>query len=157
MIFQVLSGQGLGNNAMKGGNRRAVSRQTQHEHDTYLDPKIQFPEQYRMAMGMPEPMRSTLLRQLDEAAVEYEKNEIPEYWDDNQPRRPVMQSSSWVGNIDYNPESREAIVHVGDKAYTYVNVEPQDMARLLNAPSIGRVLNAARVPHPKGEIVYHGF
>lgn len=157
MLFELMTGQGLGNNAMKGGNRRAVSRQTQQQHDTYLDPKIQFPEQYRAAMALPEPMRSTILRKLEEEAIEYEKSEIPEYWDDKRPRKPVMQSSSWVGNIDYDPQTRQAVIQAGDKAYTYVNVSPEDMARLLNAPSIGHVLNEAKVPHPKGQIVYHGF
>ena len=46
---------------------------------------------------------------------------------------------------------------MGDKIYTYVGVTPERMGELLTSPSIGRMLNEAKVPHKKGEIIYHGI
>lgn len=157
MLFEILTGQGN----VRAGNRKAVVRQTQQEHNNYLDPKFVFPEDYARIQMLEEPMRSIMMRRLEDAAKEYEEKDIVEYWDDNSPRRSVTNSSSWVGNINYDPETRQAGVTIGDKIYTYVNVSPDEMAKLLNEPSIGHVLaesrNRHRNPGNPGEINYHSF
>ena len=157
MLFEIMTGDGN----IRSGNRKAVARQTQQEHERYLDPKFVFPEDYARIQALEEPMRSIMMRSLEDSAKEYEEKDVVEYWDDERPRRRVTNSSSWVGNIDYDPDTRQAGVTIGDKTYTYVNVSPEEMAKLLNEPSIGHVLAESRNRHRNSDnpdaINYHSF
>lgn len=141
MLFQILTGSGLSGNSMKGGNRLAVERQTQQEHDSLQDPMIQFPREYANAMSLPPgPIKSMVLEQLRNMAEDVEKD-YPKYWNDRNPRKPVSQSSSWVGNVDYDPITQTANIQLGNKLYQYPNVTPEGMAKFLNSGSLGKFLN----------------
>lgn len=157
MLFEVLTG---GSNNGGSGPRDAAFMQTQYEHDAMMEP-VYWPDllaQYRQALTLPPgPVRSAALEYLKSEAESREAR-APKYWYTGNTERPKHgQTSSWVGNIDYDPRARTANIKMGDKIYTYVGVTPERMGELLTSPSIGRMLNEAKVPHEKGQIIYHGI
>ena len=157
MLFEVLRG---GSNGGGSGVRDAAFMQTPTQHSELMEPSA-WPElraQYNEVLALPPgPVKSATLEYLRSQAEALEAR-YPKYWYDRNTERPRhVQTSSWVGNIDYDPRTREARIQMGDKIYTYVNVSPDRMGDLLTAPSIGRMLNQAKVPHDPGQIVYHGF
>lgn len=141
MKFTVNSGNpSFSDNALKNGNRLATYRQTQQEHDDLLDistlPDYPF---YELMKDGPEKeeFRNYLVVQ----AIQREKDE-PKYWDDEEPRKPISQSSSWVGDIDYDPNNNLITIALGDKGTTktiYGNSD--DAADWVNAKSIGQKAN----------------
>lgn len=138
-LFNVLTTKGGTGNALKSGDRRATERQSQQEHDKLLD--IRSLTEYNTVMAMPPgPQKSMALRALMAKAQLMEK-EYPKYWEDKFPRRQITQSSSWVGDINYDPYSQVMNVNLGNESYAYPNQSPEDVANLLNAPSIGKYLN----------------
>lgn len=139
MLFNVLTSQGGTGNALKSGDRLATERQTQSEHDKLLD--ISSLPEYQAVMSMPPgPQRDMAIKALNAEAQLMEK-EYPKYWNDEYPRRPISQSSSWVGNVQYDPSSRVMNIQLGNKTYSYPNVSPEGAARFLNSDSLGRFLN----------------
>lgn len=157
MLFEVLRG---GSNGGGTGPEKAAYMQSATEHSQLLEPDA-WPElqaEYDAALALPPgPVKNATINYLRGKAEELQAK-YPSYWYDGNSERPKHgQTSSWVGNIDYDPRTREARIQMGDKMYTYVNVSPQRMGQLLTAPSIGRMLNEAKVPHDPGQIVYHGI
>ena len=142
MLFNVLTGKGLTHNSMKSGDRRATERQTKEEHDKLLD--IRTLPSYRHVLAMPpSPQKSIAIAALNaEAAIR--EREYAKYWDDKLPRRDISQSSSWVGNVQYDPDTQTAIIDLGGKLYTYPGVTPEGLARMLNSGSLGRFLNSKK-------------
>lgn len=139
MLFNVLTSQGGTGNALKSGDRLATERQSQSEHDKLLD--ISSLPEYQMVMSMPPgPQRDMAIKALNAEAQLMEK-ESPKYWNDEYPRRPISQSSSWVGNVQYDPSSQVMNIQLGNKTYSYPNVTPEGAARFLNSDSLGRFLN----------------
>lgn len=137
MLFEVMTGKGLSDNATKSGNRLAVERQTLSEHNDLLNPAVQFPKEYYEVMSMPPgPVKSMLLEQLKLRTEETEKD-FPRYWNDEVPRKPVSQSSSFIGNINFDPNSNMANVQMGDKLYLYP-MTSNEVADWLNSPSMER-------------------
>lgn len=137
MIFDILTGAGLSNNALKSGDRQATFRQTPYEHEQLLD-ETNLPG-YREAMMLPGPQRLMAIQQL-RAQAALREAESPKYWDDDYPRRDISQSSSWVGDIDYDPYSNIMQVQLGNKVYTYSKT-PDQVAEIINSPSIGGYFN----------------
>lgn len=137
MLFNILTGTGLSNNVLKSGDRQATFRQTPQEHEDLLDER-NLPG-YQEVMLMTGPAKLAALQQL-KAQAQLREAEYPKYWDDDYPRRPINQSSSWVSDIDYDPYSQVAQVQLGNKVYAYP-MSPNRVAELLNSPSIGKELN----------------
>ena len=104
MKFTVNNGNpSFSNNALKSGNRLATYRQTQQEHDDLLD--ISNLPDYPFYVAMPEgPEKEEFKDYLVVQAIQREKDD-PKYWDEEEPRKPIAQSSSWVGDIEYNPDN----------------------------------------------------
>lgn len=138
-IFNVLTSKGTIGNALKSGDRRAAERQTKLEHDKLLDIRT-FPE-YKTVMSMPPgPQRAMAIAALNAKAQLIEK-EYPKYWNDQYPRRPISQSSSWVGDVDYDPYSKVMSVDVGGKTYSYPGQSADDVANFINSKSLGNYFN----------------
>lgn len=139
MLFNVLTSKGGTGNALKSGDRLATQRQTQAEHNKLLD--IRTMPEYTAVMAMPPgPQRVMAIRALNAKAQLLEK-EFPKYWNDEYPRRTISQSSSWVGDIDYDPYSKVMTVNLGNESRAYPNQSPNDVANFVNAPSIGKYWN----------------
>lgn len=142
MLFNVLTGKGLVNNSMKSGDRKATERQSKEEHDRLLDVRT-LPSYNRILTMPPGPQKSLAIAALN-AEAEIREREYAKYWNDRYPRRNITQSSSWVGNVDYDPYSQVMTVQLGDKKYSYPNVTPEGVSRFLNSSSLGRFLNSVK-------------
>lgn len=139
MLFNVLTSKGGTGNALKSGDRLATERQTQAEHNKLLD--ISSLPEYKVVMSMPPgPQRVMAIRALNAKAQLMEK-EFPKYWNDEYPRRPITQSSSFIGDVNYDPYSQVMNVEVGNRTYSYPSQSPKKVANFVNAPSIGKYWN----------------
>ena len=138
MLFDIITGKGLSNNVLKSGDRLAAERQTPLEHEELLDER-NLPG-YREAMMLQGPARLMAIQQL-RAQAALREAEYPKYWDDQYPRRDIAQSSSWVGDIDYDPYSNVMQVQLGNKVYTYSKT-PDQVAQIVNSPNIGNYFNS---------------
>lgn len=139
MLFSVLTSQGGTGNALKSGDRNATKRQTKEEHDKLLD--IRTLPKYQEILAMPPgPQKSLAIAALN-AEAELREREYVKYWNDQYPRRPISQSSSWVGDVNYDPYSQILSVNLGGKVYDYPNVTPEGAARFMNSNSLGKFLN----------------
>lgn len=136
--FDVMTGAGLGNNALIGGVREAVERQTPYEHEALLDVTT-LPDYQRIMTTNPSALAMFMPSLI--AQAELREAEYPKYWDDSVPRRDVTQSSSFVGPMDYDPYSNMAMVQLNNRVYPYVGIDPVRMAEWLNYPSIGQYYN----------------
>ena len=136
MLFDIITGKGLNNN-IRTGDRLAAERQTPLEHEELLDER-NLPG-YSEAMMLQGPARLMAIQQL-RAQAALREAEYPKYWDDQYPRRDIAQSSSWVGDIDYDPYSNVAQVQLGNKVYTYSKT-PEQIAEIINSPNIGEYFN----------------
>lgn len=138
MLFNVLQAPGLSNNSLKSGDRLAAQRQTELEHQELLDPST-LPG-FQTAMSMPPgPQRELALAAL-RAEAEIREAESPKYWDDQQPRRPISQSSSWINGIQYDPSSQIMTVLTNGRAYARGGVSPSEAASVVDSPSIGQTV-----------------
>jgi hypothetical protein len=141
MHFDVMSGiPSLAGNALKGGDRTAAERQTPFEHDSILDEK-NLPEYPAVLMMPAGPQRDLALNALKAEAMRREAD-LPKYWNDQYPRRPITQSSSWISGIEYDPVTNYAQMQTRDgKSYGYGGIDPTQMANILNSQSIGDEFN----------------
>lgn len=141
MHFDVMSGiPSLAGNALKGGDRTAAERQTQFEHDSILDEK-NLPEYPAVLMMPAGPQRDLALNALKAEAMRREAD-LPKYWNDQYPRRPITQSSSWISGIEYDPVTNYAQMQTRDgKTYGYGGIDPTQMANIINSQSIGDEFN----------------
>lgn len=141
MHFDVMSGiPSLAGNALKGGDRTAAERQTAFEHDSILDEK-NLPEYTAVLMMPAGPQRDLALNALKAEAMRREAD-LPKYWNDQYPRRPITQSSSWISGIEYDPVTNYAQMQTRDgKTYGYGGIDPTQMANIINSQSIGDEFN----------------
>ena len=141
MHFDVMSGiPSLAGNALKSGDRTAAERQTQFEHDSILDEK-NLPEYPAVLMMPAGPQRDLALNALKAEAMRREAD-LPKYWNDQYPRRPITQSSSWISGIEYDPVNNYAQMQTRDgKSYGYGGIDPTQMANIINSQSIGDEFN----------------
>lgn len=141
MHFDVMSGiPSLAGNALKGGDRTAAERQTQFEHDSILDER-NLPEYPAVLMMPAGPHRDLALNALKAEAMRREAD-LPKYWNDQYPRRPITQSSSWISGIEYDPVTNYAQMQTRDgKTYGYGGIDPTQMANIINSQSIGDEFN----------------
>lgn len=139
MLFNVLTSKGGTGNALKSGDRLATQRQTQAEHNKLLN--ISSLPEYTAVMSMPPgPQRVMAIRALNAKAQLMEK-EYPKYWNDEYPRRAISQSSSFIGDVNYDPYSQVMNVEVGNRTYSYPNQSPNNVANFLNSNSLGSYYN----------------
>lgn len=136
--FDVMTGAGLGNNAMYGGNRDAAQRQTPEEHAELLDITT-LPNYQRIMTTNPAALPMLMPSLIAEA--ELREQASPKYWDDSVPRRYLTQSSSFVGPMDYDPYSNMVMVNLNNRVYPYAGIDPVRMAEWLDYPSLGQYYN----------------
>lgn len=139
MQFNISKGCGLGSNILKSGEHRARYRQTDEEHRVALDPKNT--EEWRMAQLAPNPLVKAQLEAMAVNRAKMREQELPEYWDDELPRRQVSQSSSWVGDVQYDPYTQNMTVILGKKSKSYPGVTPTRVAEILASSSIGKEIH----------------
>lgn len=139
MLFDVLTSQGGSGNAIKSGDRQATLRQSNSEHNALLDVTT-LPE-YKAVMAMPPgPQRNIAIAALN-AKAQLREREYAKYWDDEYPRRPITQSSSFIGDVQYDPYSKVMTVDVANKSYAYPGQSTDDVANFINSNSLGKYYN----------------
>lgn len=143
MLFRVLTGAGYGGNSGATGLKQARVMQPLSERRSMLptipDTVIQGDEQnlYDYVMSMPEgPVKDLAIDELMDERLN------PKYWyGDETPRdHSLRSSSSWVGDLNYDP--RTGVLQMGKYA---VIADPDDVTRVLNGNyhtygSVGRSL-----------------
>ena len=145
MLFRVLTGAGFGGNSAQSGNAKARDMQTLSERrmnypnipDNILVGDEDNVYDYIMSMP-PGPDREVALLELAQERAK------PQYWyGEDQPRDPILRSSSsWVGDIEYDP--RTGTLSTG--GYDVYGVTPDIAAKVLNGQyasgngSVGRSL-----------------
>lgn len=142
MQFTVMTGEKwLAGNALKSGDRNATRMQSKEEHDRLIDPKLQ-PE-YRLIEKMPPgPQKTAALNALDSKCKLREAGEVKYWTNDKRPRRPIAQSSSWVGDINFDPERNMITIALGDKGTSKtIYGNEREAADIVNAEDIGRYVN----------------
>jgi len=132
--FDVMTGRGMGHNALMTGDRTAAERQTPLQHEELLD--ISSLPDYPAFVAMPPGPQKSLMYNALVAQAELRERENPRYWNDANPRKNITQSSSFIGNIDYEPNTNMAMVQMGNKVYPYAGIDPVKMAEWLNSPSM---------------------
>ena len=142
MQFTVLTGEKwLAGNALKSGDRNATRMQSKEEHARLIDPKQQ-PE-YRLIEKMPPgPQKEAALNALDAKCKMREAGEVKYWTNDKRPRRPIAQSSSWVGDINFDPERNMITIALGDKGTSKtIYGNERKAADIVNAEDIGKYVN----------------
>lgn len=139
MLFNVLTSKGGTGNALKSGDRLATERQTQAEHNRLLD--ITSLPEYKVVMAIPPGLQRVMAIRALNAKAQLMEKEYPKYWNDEYPRRPITQSSSFIGDVNYDPYSRVMNVEVGNRTYSYPSQSPNNVANFLNSNSLGRYYN----------------
>lgn len=139
MQFTVMTGENwLAENALKSGDRNATRMQSKEEHEKLSNPKKQ-PEYAIISKMPPGPGREAAMEKLKTKCKLLEADEVKYWIDDKKPRRPIAQSSSWVGDISFNPKTNMITIALGDKGdRKTVYGNEKDVADLVNANSIGR-------------------
>ena len=142
MQFTVMTGEKwLAGNALKSGDRNATRMQSKEEHARLIDPKQQ-PE-YRLIEKMPPgPQKTAALNALEAKCKMREAGEVKYWTNDKRPRRPIAQSSSWVGDINFDPERNMITIALGDKGTSKtIYGNEREAADIVNAEDIGRYVN----------------
>ena len=139
MLFNVVTSKGGTGNALKSGDRLATQRQTQAEHNKLLD--ISSLPEYQVVMSMPPGQQRVMAISALNAKAQLMEKEYPKYWNDEYPRRPITQSSSFIGDVNYDTYSQVMNIEVGNRTYSYPSQSPNDVANFLNSNSLGRYYN----------------
>lgn len=139
MHFSIITGKSLGNNALKSGDREAVNRQSEIEHTEALDVRNQ-PGYYTVAAMPDGPQKRYLMSLLEQQAMEHEAS-LPQYWNDEVPRRQISQSSSWINGINYDPNTKMVTILTGGRSYALPAQEPYQVSDMVNSSSIGQAFN----------------
>lgn len=128
----------LAGNALLAGDRQATLRQTPREHADLLD--VTNLPNYQLLMRT-NPAAVAMMMPALEAEAQAREAAYAKYWDDQLPRRQISQSSSWVGDFDYDPVTKNLEVQMGQKIYSFPGMEPDQVARWINSSSIGSYFN----------------
>lgn len=128
MKFSVSTGPSLTRNALLNrSNKDAAYRQTDFEHDNLLNAFVE--------TNM-EPWQEKLALLRGKQAEEGN----PRYWDDEEPRKPLTPSSSFIEDIEYLPTLNLARIRIGGKIYDFPGFTPKQMGDMITSDSLGGYL-----------------
>ena len=108
-------------------NRDAAYRQDQDLHEETLNQFIQ------PGMTPAEEMDAVL-------KGEQAERELPQYWDDSTPRLPLNAGSSWIRDIEYQPNLGITTFTIGGKRY-YKPMTDDEVGDMITSDSIGGYYN----------------
>lgn len=120
-------GYGTRNMLLNDSNRDAAYRQDPTEHTRVLH---QFER----------PGQTPIERLLASQEGMVAEQELPEYWDDQIPRKDVGGSSSWIDEIEYLPSLGIAVVKSNGKQYFYPK-SAKEVGDTITSDSIGSDYN----------------
>lgn len=119
------------------GTRNALLNRSESDAAYRQDPV----EHERVIHQFEQPGQTPVEQMLaTEKGIEAEKA-LPQYWDDNTPRRDLGGSSSWIDGIEYIPSLGIAIMHtISGKEY-YYPMTSDELGDWMNSDSLGSYYN----------------
>lgn len=108
-------------------NKDAAYRQSPIEHKEALD-------QFQRAGQSPIEKMIAAQEGIDA------ERELPQYWDDNTPRRDLGTASHWIDEVEYFPDLGIASMNVNGKQYIYP-LTNDEIGEWMTADSIGSYYN----------------
>ena len=122
--------------------KNAAYMQTEKEHQDAIDKFTKERERQFVRIGMT-PAQVALGKQRARAWAENfdEPTKIEKYWKrEQEPRRPISLSSSWVGGVHIVPSLGLARLNLNGRNYSYA-LTPEFVGKMLTSNSIGQYYN----------------
>ena len=122
--------------------RKAAYMQTDKQHEDALKKFTKERERQFIRIGMsPAQIANAKVRARNWAENFDEPKKVEEYWKrDQEPRRPISLSSSWVGGVHIVPSLGLARLNLNGRNYSYA-LTPEFVGKMLTSNSIGQYYN----------------
>lgn len=122
--------------------RKAAFMQTDKQHEDALKKFTKERERQFIRIGMsPAQIANAKVRARNWAENFDEPKKVEEYWKrDQEPRRPISLSSSWVGGVHIVPSLGLARLNLNGRNYSYA-LTPEFVGKMLTSNSIGQYYN----------------
>lgn len=122
--------------------RNAAFMQTDKQHEDALKKFTKERERQFIRIGMsPAQIANAKVRARNWAENFDEPKKVEEYWKrDQEPRRPISLSSSWVGGVHIVPSLGLARLNLNGRNYSYA-LTPEFVGKMLTSNSIGQYYN----------------
>lgn len=123
--------------------RDSAFMQTQAEHDRAIRKFTKERERQFIRAGMSPAQVANAKKKAEAWAKNYdEPKKVEKYWKgDQEPRRPIQVSSSFVGGVRIVPSLGLARINLGGRHYSY-SITPDMAGRMLTSNSLGRFYNS---------------
>lgn len=120
----------------------AAFKQTDKEHEDAIDKFTKERERQFIRIGMTPNQIANAKRRARAWAENYdEPTKVEKYWKgDQEPRRPISLSSSWVGGCHIVPSLGLARLNLNGRNYSYA-LTPEFVGKMLTSNSIGQYYN----------------
>jgi hypothetical protein len=120
----------------------AAFKQTDKEHEDAIEKFTKERERQFVRIGMtPAQIANGKVRARNWAENFDEPTKIEKYWKrDQEPRRPISLSSSWVGGVHIVPSLGLARLNLNGRNYSYA-LTPEFVGKMLTSNSIGQYYN----------------
>ena len=120
----------------------AAFKQTDKEHEDAIDKFTKERERQFVRIGMtPAQIANGKIRARAWAENYDEPTKVEKYWKrDQEPRRPISLSSSWVGGVHIVPSLGLARLNLNGRNYSYA-LTPEFVGKMLTSNSIGQYYN----------------
>lgn len=122
--------------------KKAAFMQTDKQHEDALKKFTKERERQFIRIGMsPAQIANAKVRARNWAENFDEPKKVEEYWKrDQEPRRPISLSSSWVGGVHIVPSLGLARLNLNGRNYSYA-LTPEFVGKMLTSNSIGQYYN----------------
>ena len=122
--------------------RKAAFMQTDKQHEEALKKFSKERERQFIRIGRsPAQIANAKVRARNWAENFDEPKKVEEYWKrDQEPRRPISLSSSWVGGVHIVPSLGLARLNLNGRNYSYA-LTPEFVGKMLTSNSIGQYYN----------------
>lgn len=123
--------------------KKAAFMQTERQHKDAIDKYTKERERQFVRIGMtPKQIANAKARAKAWAENYDEPQKVEEYWKrDQEPRRPISLSSSWVGGVHIVPSLGLARLNLNGRNYSY-SLTPEFVGKMLTSGSIGGYYNS---------------
>lgn len=123
--------------------KKAAFMQTERQHNDAIDKYTKERERQFVRIGMtPKQIANAKARAKAWAENYDEPQKVEEYWKrDQEPRRPISLSSSWVGGVHIVPSLGLARLNLNGRNYSY-SLTPEFVGKMLTSGSIGGYYNS---------------
>ena len=122
--------------------KKSAFMQTEKQHQDAIDKFTKERERQFIRIGMTPAQVANAKRRARAWAENYdEPQKVEEYWKrDQEPRRPISLSSSWVGGCHIVPSLGLARLNLNGRNYSYA-LTPEFVGKMLTSGSIGQYYN----------------